>query len=152
MEKVAEVVSIHRVAVKEAPTEALAEVGVRESYGIEGDWRSRASSQRQLTLIEEEVLQDVARALGITVTPGSSRRQVVVRGLTLNSTVGKVLHVGDLELEITGLCDPCDNMERTIAPGARAALSGHGGINARVLTGGTLRVGDRVAVAEPVMA
>ena len=145
----AEVVSIHRVAMKEAPAEALSEAVVRADHGIEGDWRSRVGSRRQVTLIEEEALQRVERTLGMTVRPGSSRRQVVVRGLPLNPTVGQVLRVGELELEVTMLADPCDNMERTIGPGAREALGVHGGIAARVLSGGTLRAGDKVRVAEP---
>jgi len=125
---------------------------VRANYGIEGDWRSRANTGAQLTLIEEEALYHVERTLGRVVKPGASRRQVVVRGIALNPTVGQRLRVGDLELEVTSLCDPCDNMERTIGPGARAALTDRGGIRTRVLAGGTLRVGDRVTVLEPVAA
>lgn len=147
-----EVVSIHRVTVKDAPAEPLTEAVVRADRGIEGDWRGRPNSGGQLTLIEEEALEGVARRLGITVQPGSSRRQVVVRGMALNPTVGKVLRVGEVEVEVVMLCDPCDNMERKIAPGARDALTSRGGIRTRVLKGGTLRVGDRVSVLEPVPA
>ncbi|CAA9298710.1 MAG: hypothetical protein AVDCRST_MAG77-5425 [uncultured Chloroflexi bacterium] len=144
----AEVVSIHRVAVKNGPAEQLSEARIRAQHGIEGDWRSRAGNNRQLTLIEEEALHAAGGALGITIPPGASRRQVIVRGLPLNPTVGTTLHMGELVLEITGLCDPCDNMERTIAPGGRAALGQHGGVCARVLRGGVLRVGAAVSVAE----
>ena len=145
----AEVVSIHRAAVKDGVAEPLREAVVREDYGIEGDWRSRGGKDRQVTLIEEEALLAVGERLGAPVKPGASRRQVVVRGLPLNATVGQVLRVGDVELQVTGLADPCDNMERTIGPGARAALEDRGGVCARVLRGGTLRVGDAVRVVEP---
>jgi MOSC domain-containing protein YiiM len=148
----AEVISIHRAPVKDAPAEPLAEAVVRENYGLEGDWRSRAGKGRQVTLIEEEALDAVGHALGTPVKLGASRRQVVVRGLPLNPTVGQVLRVGEVELQVTGLADPCDNMERTIGPGARAALDDRGGVCARVLRGGTLRVGDPVRVAELVPA
>ena len=144
----AEVVSIHRVAVKRGPAEPLAEATVRTNHGIEGDWRSRPSYGGQLTLIEAEALERAAATLGHPVAPGASRRQIVVRGIPLNPTVGQRLRVGDLELEVTGLADPCDNMERTIGPGGRAALGNHGGIRARVRRGGTLRVGDPIAVVE----
>lgn len=144
----AEVVSIHRVGAKNGPAESLREAQVHTNFGIVGDWRSRASTTRQITLIEEEALLATAQRLGHDIPPGASRRQVVVRGMPLNSTVGKVIHVGDLELEVTGLCDPCDNMERTIGPGGRAALGNRGGICARVMRGGTLRVGDSAQTAE----
>ena len=145
----AEVVSIHRAAVKDGVAEPLAEALLRDNYGIEGDWRSRGGKDRQVTLIEEETLLAVGQTLDEPVQPGASRRQIVVRGLPLNPTVGHVLRVGEAELKVMGLADPCDNMERTIGPGARAALGDHGGICARVLRGGTVRVGDPVAVGEP---
>jgi MOSC domain-containing protein YiiM len=147
-----EVVSIHRVAVNRGPTESLTEAEVRTNYGIAGDFRSRAGKARQITLIEEEALHAAGRTLGMTVPPGASRRQVMVRGIALNPTLGQRLRVGDLELEVTELADPCENMERAIAPGGRAALGNHGGICARILRGGTLRVGDPVTAVVPELA
>jgi MOSC domain-containing protein YiiM len=76
----------------------------------------------------------------------------MVRGLALNPTVGQTLRVGDLVLDVTELCDPCDNMEDKIGPGARAALGNRGGVCARVVEGGTLRVGDPVRIEAPVAA
>lgn len=144
----AEVVSIHRVAERNGPAEALEQAVVRTGYGIEGDWRSRERTSRQVTLIEEEALHAAERTLGVPVLPGTSRRQVVVRGVSLNPTLGKTLQIGDLVLEVTELCDPCSNMERTIGPGGQAALGDRGGICARVVRGGVLRIGDPVRVAE----
>jgi MOSC domain-containing protein YiiM len=145
------VVSIHRVAVKHGPAELLTEVAVQTDYGIAGDWRSRAHTSAQLTLIEEEALEHAARTLDRPMSPGASRRQVVVRGLPLNPTVGKLLRVGELELEVVMRCDPCDRMERTIGPGARAALEDRGGVRTRVRKGGLLCVGDPVAVTQKAL-
>jgi MOSC domain-containing protein YiiM len=147
----AEVVSIHRVQERNGAAEALVEANVLSGYGMVGDWRSNVKTSRQLTLIEEEAILAAGQQLGQPVAAGASRRQVMVRGLPLNPTVGQTLKVGDLLLEVTELCDPCDNMERTIGPGGRTALYNRGGISARVLSGGTLRVGDPVARAEPAV-
>ncbi|HKA13168.1 MAG TPA: MOSC domain-containing protein [Candidatus Dormibacteraeota bacterium] len=142
----AEVVSIHTASERSGPAQALAEAEVVTDYGIAGDWRSHPRNTRQLTLIEEEGLLASGSRLGLTIPPGASRRQVVVRGVSLNATLGKNVRLGQVVVEVTDLCDPCANMERTIGPGARLAMATRGGICARVLEGGTLRVGDQVVI------
>jgi len=142
----AEVVSIHTASERSGPAQALAEAEVVTDYGIAGDWRSHPRNTRQLTLIEEEGLLASGSRLGLTIPPGASRRQVVVRGVSLNATLGKNVRLGQVVVEVTDLCDPCENMERTIGPGARLAMETRGGICARVLEGGTLRVGDQVVI------
>lgn len=146
--KSGKVVSIHRVAVKLGPTEELTAAPFVTNFGLEGDWRSRKNRGRQITLIEAEVLTALASALKLSAVPsGASRRQVVVQGLILKETLGKRLRVGPLLVEVHDLCDPCSNMERMIAPGARALLDlSGGGVCGRVLEGGTLRPGDEVVV------
>jgi len=144
----AEVVSIHIAGERNGPAQELSSAEVVRDYGIEGDWRSHAGNSRQLTLIEEEALLATGRELRSTVPDGASRRQVVVRGLTLNSTVGKRLSLGEVLVAVTGLCHPCENMERTIGPGAQMAMANRGGVSARVLQGGTLRPGDQILFRE----
>jgi len=142
----AEVVSIHIAGERNGPARSLAEAKVVADYGVEGDWRSHPRNSRQLTLIEEEGLVATGSKLGLTVPAGASRRQVVVRGMSLNRTVGKTLRLGNVLVWVSDLCDPCENMERTIGPGARLAMATHGGVCARVVEGGTLRVGDQVVI------
>jgi len=144
----AEVVSIHIAGERNGPARSLTEAKVVADYGVEGDWRSHPRNSRQLTLIEEESLLATGGKLGLTVPPGASRRQVVVRGMSLNRTVGKSLRLGNILVWVSDLCDPCKNMERTIGPGARLAMATHGGVCARVVEGGTLRVGDRVVIEQ----
>ncbi|HVN84658.1 MAG TPA: MOSC domain-containing protein [Candidatus Binatia bacterium] len=143
----AAVVSIHRVDQRDAPAVALNEATFIAEFGLDGDWRSRKGRARQVTLIEAEALEQVATALGMAIIrAGASRRQVVVRGIALNDTIGKHLRVGPLLLHVGYPCDPCDNMESKIGPGARQAMEARGGVCARVIEGGVLRPGDAVTV------
>jgi MOSC domain-containing protein YiiM len=142
------VVSVHRVAERDGAAVPLDVATVVADVGLEGDWRSRPGRRRQITIIEAEALEAVATALGRPVAAGASRRQVVVRGLPLNPMIGKRLRLGSVLVQIDEVCDPCENMDRTIGPRARQAMEGRGGVCGRVLEGGCLRPGDAVSVEE----
>jgi MOSC domain-containing protein YiiM len=115
---------------------------VRTNFGLEGDWRSRWNRPGQLTLIEAETLEEVGRLLGSPVSPGASRRQIVVRSVRLNELIGQRIRLGSLRLFVETPCTPCSRMETTIGAGAKTSLEGRGGVRCHVLFGGELCVGD----------
>lgn len=145
-----EVVTIHWVAEDGGPTHAVEEIDITADWGLAGDYRSGHGSKRQVTIVSQESLDEVARVLGHAVEPGASRRQIAVRGFDLNPLVGKNIKIGPVELQVEKLCHGCDRMNVTIGPGARKALENRAGICCRVLTGGMLRVGDSVAEIAPL--
>lgn len=143
------VVSIHLVPKRSEPAIRLDVARFIADYGLEGDWRSRSGYGRQMTLIEEEALQQVAAKLGLVAVPsGASRRQIVVRELELNATIGKRLRIGPALVAVEKPCDPCVRMEVTIGRGARYALEGRGGVCARIVEGGAIRPGDSVTLVD----
>ncbi len=132
-----------------AVEEAVAVVG----EGLRGDhWTPRPGGPgtRQVTLIQAEHLPVIAALTGRDeVEPSVLRRNVVVEGINLTALRGRHLRIGAVLLALAGPCDPCSRMEEALGEGAWNALRGHGGWNAQVVEGGTLRVGDpAVAVVD----
>lgn len=101
--------------------------------------------RRQVTLIQAEHLPVIAALAGLeAATPEQLRRNLVVSGLPLLALKDARFRVGGVVLEGTGECHPCSRMEETLGEGGYNAVRGHGGLTARVIVGGVLRVGDRV--------
>ncbi|WP_400190476.1 MOSC domain-containing protein [Hymenobacter sp. B81] len=132
------------------PLLAVPEATAETDRRLIGDHASvRPGGKRQVTLVQHEHLTAVAGFLGLAepVHPGRLRRNLVVSGLNLLALKNRRVRLGDeVILEITGECHPCSRMEEELGPGGYNALRGHGGLTARIIRGGTLRVGDPVRV------
>jgi MOSC domain-containing protein YiiM len=132
------------------PVEVVEGAEAVPGSGLVGDrFRGRgAESQRQVTLIQAEHLTAVGSFLGGgPIDPALLRRNIVVSGLNLLALKDKRFRIGDALLEYTGNCHPCSRMEEVLGPGGYNAMRGHGGITARVIEGGLIRVGESVSVA-----
>jgi MOSC domain-containing protein YiiM len=114
--------------------------------GIEGDHRAlHGGGKRQVTLIQQEHLGAIAALAGFeSVDPALLRRNLVVSGISLAALKDRCFRIGEAVLEGTGDCQPCSRMEENLGPGGYNAMRGHGGITARVLQGGRVRIGDPV--------
>jgi MOSC domain-containing protein YiiM len=116
-----------------------------EDAGLKGD-RYQKKGPRQVTLIQSEHLQSMASFLGKTdFDPGLTRRNIVVKGINLLSLKGKKFQTGEVVLEYTGDCHPCSRMEENLGVGGYNAMRGMGGITAKVIKGGEIKVNDIVS-------
>jgi MOSC domain-containing protein YiiM len=129
---------------------ALNEVNAITNVGLDGDRYRNKSGSRQVTLIQSEHLEAVSSFLGKTIRPEDMRRNIVVKGINLLSLKGQTFRIGMATLQYSGECHPCSRMEESLGTGGYNAMRGHGGITAKVVEGGLIRLGDKVTVIFPL--
>ena len=130
---------------REVPVRVVASAVACAGAGLEGDRYGGGSGKRGVTLIQAEHLPAIAALSGHdAVDPAGLRRNVVVSGIPLLALKALRFRIGPELLEGTEPCDPCAKMEALLGPGGFNAMRGMGGLCARVLEGGTLRIGDPV--------
>jgi MOSC domain-containing protein YiiM len=114
--------------------------------GIAGDrYRSTRDGPRQVTLIAAEDLAAIASFLGRdAVPPELLRRNIVTSGINFAALKGHRIRIGTAVLEPSGDCAPCSQMEEVLGQGGYNAVRGRGGITARVIEGGEVKLGDAV--------
>ena len=133
---------------------AMREVAEAEAItgkGLLGDRYASGSGKRGVTLIQAEHLPVIATLSGHgEVAPALLRRNVVVSGIPLIALKGRRFRIGAVVLEGTDSCDPCSRMEAALGPGGFNAMRGMGGLCARIVEGGTFRIGDTVHALEAI--
>lgn len=125
------------------PMDPVREADLVAGQGLQGSVdRSR---RRQVTIIASEAWARATAAIGWDPGPAARRANILVSGIDLAGTRGRVLAVGACRIEIGGELTPCERMDEA-APGLRRALEPEwrGGVFGAVLKGGTVRVGDTV--------
>jgi MOSC domain-containing protein YiiM len=127
-------------AVDEGPLEAADAVQVKTGAGIEGD----RYGDTDITLFEAEAIEALKTNTGIELKPSEIRRNVMTRGISLNDLLGHRIRVGEVEAVVTELCHPCSHLQKLTQPGVLRGLVNRGGLNADVVSGGAIRVGDEI--------
>ena len=94
----------------------------------------------QLTLVEAEVLESV------DLPWEQARRNIVTRGIALNALVGHRFNIGAVECIGRRLAEPCAHLEKLARPGLLRPLVHRGGLRADILEGGSISIGDSVAI------
>ena len=118
------------------------EVRVKAGRGIEGDrfLDHKADYKGQITFFADEVYEWLCEKLESWEKPPSVfRRNIITRGVDLNSLIGKEFALQGVRFLGTGECTPCYWMNQAFGEGAETELKGNGGLRAKILTDGVLR-------------
>ena len=141
------VVALYLKRAHRGPMDAVREATAIAGQGLEGSvGRSR---RRQVTLLELENWQQGTADVGRDADLSRRRANIVVSGIALVRTRGRVLRIGDVLLAVGGELTPCERMDE-VHPGLQAALrpDWRAGVFAQVLNGGVIRVGDAIGWEE----
>lgn len=143
----------HGKPADEHPIIAVPEIECVAGRGIRGDrfFDYKPDYKGQITFFSAEIYDELCgtllppasqlSALNAQLPPPSAfRRNVITRGVDLNTLIGKQFTVQGVTFEGTAECSPCYWMDQAFAPGTEAALKGRGGLRAKILTDGWLRI------------
>lgn len=115
--------------------------------GVEGG--ADRGGRRQVTILEREVWESLMRELGSDAGPETRRANVLVSGIDLRASRGRVLRLGGTRIRVGGEVKPCERMEEAVT-GLRALMypEWRGGAFGEIVDGGTVSVGDAVTWEE----
>jgi len=144
----------HGKPADEHPIIGVPEIECVAGRGIRGDrfFDYKPDYKGQITFFAAEIYDELCATLLPPVSqlsalnaqlppPSAFRRNVITRGADLNSLIGKQFTIQGVTFEGTAECSPCYWMDQAFAPGTEAALKGRGGLRAKILTDGWLRIG-----------
>ncbi|HXT69450.1 MAG TPA: MOSC domain-containing protein [Vicinamibacterales bacterium] len=152
-----ELLHIHVASAASAAMAELPEARLVGGVGIEGDryatglgtYSKKPHIDRQVTLIEVEVLEALARDRGIPLAPHEHRRNLTTRGVPLGHLVGHYFRVGDCVLYGGRLNVPCLYLETLLGKKVFKPLINRSGLNCRIVLGGTIRSRQRIEWCDP---
>jgi MOSC domain-containing protein YiiM len=128
----------------EHPTLEVPTVKCVAGRGLEGDrfFDFKDNYKGQVTFFSHEVYDQLCAEFGIwDRSPSVFRRNIVTSGVDLNALIGTEFEVQGVRFAGTQESVPCEWMDVAFAPGAEERLKGNGGLRARILNDGVLRVG-----------
>jgi hypothetical protein len=135
-----------------APMRPLEAAHCQAGAGIDGDryatgrgfYSPRPRLDRQVTLIEAEMLDWLSQEHGIALSGEETRRNLVTRGIALSDLVGHLVRVGDVLLRVSRINEPCAYWQNLLGKPVLEPMVHRSGINCEILRGGWLRAGDEI--------
>ena len=135
------ITNLHIARVKGTPSDPVQEATAISGLGLEGDRSAYEGNTRQVLFVDKEILD------GAGLVPGQVKENITVTGMNVSQIrPGQVVTIGDaVTLEAVGDCEACGKMD-AIRMGLMDEIQGKRGMLAKVINGGSIKVGDSVTV------
>ncbi len=136
-----EVVTIWLKRFKRGPMDRVLFAEAVPERGLAGN--ANQGGKRQITIIDETRWQEACGEVGVDVDPSARRANVMLRGIDLENSRGRLLRIGPAVVRIYNETRPCERMEEA-QRGLQNALRPHwrAGAYGEIVEGGVIRVGD----------
>lgn len=135
--------TIHLAPGSRLPMKAVGSVVAEAGLGLVGD-RYHGTRHRHVSVQSASSLAEAARELGAPIEAGATRRNITIDSGEIPRTPGHRLLIGEVELEVVRVAAPCRLLDDGIGTGAARSLHHRAGSICRVLSGGTISLGDPV--------
>ena len=135
------ITNLHIARVKGPHSDPVQEATAISGLGLEGDRSAYEGNTRQVLFVDKEILD------GAGLVPGQVKENITVTGMNVSQIrPGQVFTIGDaVTLEAVGDCEACGKMD-AIRMGLMDEIQGKRGMLAKVINGGSIKVGDSVTV------
>ncbi len=129
---------------KRGPMDFHSEATLKAGRGLVNN--AKQGGKRQVTIIEKETWEMLMQELNAEIDPSHRRANLMVSGMSLAESRGKILKIGNCRIKIWGETKPCERMDEA-CPGLKDAMfpDWRGGAYGQVLNDGQIAVGDPVA-------
>ena len=137
---------IERIWIKRAhrgPMDSVDRADCISGEGLAGN--ADRGRRRQITLLECESWDRLMTRLNGIEDPSSRRANLLLSGIALARTRGRIMCIGEVRLLVGGEVTPCERMD-DVLPGLQEAMRENwaGGVFTQVMSSGTIHVGDEV--------
>ena len=129
------------------PVQVLNEVQCVAGKGLVGDryFNHEENFKGQITFFDWSVFNKIsAHSKKPTLEPSVLRRNVIIKGVDLNSLIDREFNIQNIRFTGSEECAPCYWMDQAVTPGTEDLMKDHGGLRARILNNGILPIGKTV--------
>ena len=143
---------VYKIGISDKNNQKIKEVNsinVLANQGVLGDrhFKEFNDPYNQLSLIESENIDYYNKKYGLDIAYIDFRRNIITKGIQLNSLVGKKLKIGNVELEVIDLCRPCRHLSEVLYQNKIIkALLRMGRLRCQILSSSSIEVGDKIEI------
>ncbi len=120
--------------------EAIAGKGI-----VEDRYFKKNKNTSNITLIEKENIDLFNKNSSCSIPYQKFRRNIITKGIRLNSLVGREIFIGSVKIKVHELCQPCLKLQKLLGQNNFVKDMTHkSGIRCEILIGGKIGKGNKI--------